>query len=98
MFNSNVIKRKSNFLRNLILLFVTIVFIFFLFIVIRKVYISKTSGTVSRNQVVNGWKKFDYQEVYNLTEKLLLKNQTGTSALARSRETCLILQKWVIPG
>lgn len=91
MFNSNVIKRKSNFLRNLILLFVTIVFILFLFIVIRKVYISKNRGTVSRNQVINGWKKFDYQEVYNLTEKLLLKNPLNNFALVYHGYACFFL-------
>lgn len=39
---------------------------------------------------------FEYKntEKYNKNcKELLLKNQTGTSALARPRETCLILKK-----
>lgn len=91
MFNSNVIRRKSNFLRNLILVFVAIVLIFFIFFVLRKVFISRTSSSVSRNQVIENWKKFDYQEVYNLTETLLLKNPMNNFALVYHGYSCFFL-------
>ena len=35
------------------------------------------------------------KNIIKTAKKLLLKNQTGTSALARPRETCLILKKEV---
>lgn len=81
MFNSNVVKRKSNFLRNILIFVVTIVFISVGVFFIHKIISHKANTVVSRSKVIEVWKSYDYQEVYNLTENLLVKNPLNNFAL-----------------
>lgn len=81
MVKSNIVRRKSNYLKKLIIAIISIVFLSLLGILFLKIFNANEQNRVSASDVVKAWSKYDYAEVYSTSKKLLEKNPLNNLAL-----------------
>lgn len=81
MRENNVIRRKSNLVRNLIISFVSLVGIFLVLFFSIRFYRKVNANSPTRKAVTTAWNSYDYQKVYELCHKVLEENPFNNFAL-----------------
>ncbi|MCR5495479.1 MAG: tetratricopeptide repeat protein [Treponema sp.] len=81
MEKSNIVRRKSNYLKKIIITFLSISVLIIAVLFLSKLINKNSQTRVSASDVVKAWSIYDYEEVYNLSSVLLEKNPINNLAL-----------------
>lgn len=91
MSNENIVKRKSNFIRNLVFVVLTLVVIIALIYFITFQIQKQRKSSANTWSISDAWKKYDYQSVYELTQDILDESPFNNFSLTYHGFACFYL-------
>ncbi len=81
MVKSNIVRRKSNYLKHFLIALFSLIFLSLLGIFFVHYFNRQSQQRISASDVVKAWSKYDYAEVYALSDRLLEKSPLNNLAL-----------------